>query len=240
MLCADDEEKLSLQRSVAVTLLWAFLMMFFCWYFGEQFQIDNMEYYALNWNALTGVVYALIINTVLFNGNIVYYLFHADDEESLARKISQKWAVQPISTFKVYVVAPAYEEATFSVLLYAAFKNLGLESNLYFSLITSICFGLSHIHMKWDILKEIVKDPKTSSWVARIRKCTAEVSGIVLITTIFCLYSKVIFLKTLSFWPCFILHAACNILGSPITGFNNAILHHVGGSIACICLMIFF
>lgn len=235
-ICRDEKEKLSFQRSIAVTLLWIILMMASSWYFGEGFVQDNLDFYALNWKAIESTGFALLVTAMLFFGNIMYQMFHASEYEGLVQKVKENWKTHPISTFKVYVVAPAYEEATFTVFLYAVFKNLGLESNIYYCLATSICFGLSHIHMKWESVKEILKNP-AFSWKSKIQRTFNEVAQLVIITTVFCLYSKVMFIKRMSFWPCFAMHALCNLLGAPRTGFPSALQYHAIGVIGFIFIL---
>lgn len=232
-----EEEHHSLQRCFGVTIIWVMLLTITTWWFGQAIFLANLYCYLPTFSALAWSVYALIVNSVLFNGNLMYHFYYK--EEDLVNSLKLRWKIEPVSLIKVLVVAPAYEEAVFSVFLYSMFTQLEFQSALYFSLAPSLCFGLSHIHMHWEFVMQTIKTTDLSI-TSKIKSIIKEVQGHVLTTTIFSLYSKVIFIKTGSFWPCFFMHSYCNLMGTPAIGFDHDKLHHIAGILGCIILLVLF
>lgn len=157
-------------------------------------------------------------------GNIYYQWKYS----SLFKIFEGDFADSPINYLKVNIAAPALEELIFTVFLYGCYQRMQLEGDLAFCLSVSLCFSLAHIHMKWDLIKSNFKN-KELNLKNKISKSVRDCIGLLIITFIFSLYSKAVFIKTKSFWPCFVIHSFCNLLGSPIMESKDVIkLHAIG------------
>jgi len=125
------------------------------------------------------------------------------------------------------VVAPWLEEMLFTVLGYWSFvtfnsNSFSKSSKSAYVILNSVIFSLAHLHMKWDEISFIWSRPRGSGRNSLVEKFakTARVSlGLLLVTFIYKIYTNLVMAKMENFWPCFILHSYCNLMGPPMTSY---------------------
>jgi len=231
-LYAKDEDHLAVQRMIGVTLFNILIVVVACFGFKDiQFLWDYLNFYVPTPAAFSASILAILLNCVLYNGNLYYYM-RSGEWQSLLR-------TEPVQNLKTLLVAPFIEEGVFTVFTYMCFGRLSTYGLAYFVLITSIFFGLSHIHMKWNEVKAIYRTTDIGI-LEKVKRFFKEVSVLVVTTGLFSVYSKVVFLKSLSFWPVFILHSMCNLLGNPKFGFPFALERHIFGIAATVLILYLF
>lgn len=231
-----DDERLIIKRIIGVLVLIAALLGILRIVFGDNKAASMyFEYLKFDFTVLKHTIIVLGINSVLFIGNLYYYYNYS----SLIGKLQAEYEESKLKWFKTYLIAPILEESVYCGMLFASYSQLGLVGNLNFSLSSSICFGLSHIHMKWEEIKVIFKIPEMSI-PQKLKQCFLCCIGVVVQTTIFSLYGKTVFLKYRNVWPCIFLHGYCNMLGGPKSGFERAKSLHIIGIVAALVLLWIF
>jgi Type II CAAX prenyl endopeptidase Rce1-like len=229
----SDDERLIIKRIIGVLTLILALFGVLRIVFGDN-EVAKMFFNYLKFD-LT-VIYQtftiLAVNSVLFVGNLYYYFAFS----SLSEKMRSEYEESKLKWFKTYLIAPILEESVYCGMLFASYTKLGLTGNMNFLLSSSICFGLSHIHMKWEEIKEIFKVPQITIF-KKLKECFVCCIGIVIQTTIFSLYAKSVFLKFRNVWPCIFLHGYCNMLGGPKMGFRNCKLYHMIGIVSALTML---
>ena len=222
-LYSNEADKLSIQRMVGISLLLCLLLLVSRGIFGDFEVISSFAgYLCVGWQSLGQIAWAVLVNTVLFAGNIYHLFTHSSLRELVSGHLEPS---ERISTLKTLVVAPFVEEAVYTVYLYCCYRKWNLEGDAYFALVSSAFFGISHMHMKWEEIKVIFRNKK-ASLVARLLEILDVSKGIMFVSFLFSLYAKTVFIKTKNFWPCFFLHSYCNLLGTPKTGFKHDVLIH--------------
>ena len=228
-----EDERLIIKRIAGILTLILLLFVILRIVFGDnQATLMFFHYLKFDLTVLLQIFTALAINSVLFVGNLYYYF----NVTSLLTKMQEEYTESKLKWFKTYLIAPILEESVYCGMLFASYDQLGLRGNLNFLLSSSICFGLSHIHMKWEDIKLIFKVPNLTIF-QKIRQSVACCVGVVVQTTIFSLYAKVVFLKFKNVWPCVFLHGYCNMLGGPKTGFKNDKYFHLSGIVLSVTLL---
>lgn len=229
----SDDERLIIKRIIGVLVLILLLLGVLRIVFGDHKAATMyFEYLAFDLTVAKHTLFALGINSLLFIGNLYYYYTYS----SLIGKLQVEYEESRLKWFKTYLIAPILEESVYCGMLFASYSQLGLVGNLNFSLSSSVCFGLSHTHMKWEEIKEIFKIPGLSI-LQKLKQCFFCCIGVVVQTTIFSLYAKVVFLKYRNVWPCIFLHGYCNMLGGPKTGFDKAKTLHTVGVVTGVALL---
>ena len=231
---SNEADKLSIQRMIGISLLLCLLLAVSRGIFGDFEVVSSfVEYFRIGPDTLGQVVWALFVNSVLFAGNIYYLVTHSSLGERLSAHLEPS---ERVSTIKTLLVAPFIEEAVYTVFLYCCYRKWQLEGDAYFAVVSSVCFGISHMHMKWDEIKLIYKKKELSLGV-RLLEMLDVSKVIMLVTFLFSLYAKTVFVKSKNFWPCFTLHAYCNLLGLPKTGFAHDVVIH-GAALASTVLLL--
>ena len=233
----SDEDKMSTQRMIGITLFLGMLLGFSVPIFGDKEVVSTfIGFFSIDFHTVPQIAYVVVLNSVLFVGNIYYMCRYVDVRELIHSKFEEG---ERVSTIKTLIVAPFIEEAVYTMFLYSCFLKLGLVGDLYFTLVSSIFFGLSHMHMRWESIKDTFKN-KELSLPQKIVNVFHTTKGIVVVTFLFSLYGKTVFSKLKNFWPCFVLHSYCNMLGEPKTGFkHDTTLHAIGLIFSIIILYLY-
>jgi membrane protease YdiL (CAAX protease family) len=231
--CGSEDERLIVKRIIGILALIAVLFVVLRVVFGDN-EAARMffNYLRFDLTVLNQTLTILAVNSVLFVGNLYYYFAFS----SLREKMQSEYQESRLKWFKTYLIAPILEESVYCGMLFASYTKLGLTGNLNFLLSSSICFGLSHVHMKWEEIKEIFKVQQISVF-KKIKEAFVCCIGIVIQATIFSLYAKIVFLKFKNVWPCIFLHGYCNMLGGPKMGFPRCKTYHIIGIISSITLL---
>ena len=144
------------------------------------------------------MIKALLLNSVLFSGEIFQYIMGMTKNDYKLDLIC----------LKNLVIAPFLEEFIYRVCM----VNLMLESNsldeVAAVLILPLFFSLSHLH------HELFVEEKRAKRLVVLR-CVFKLAY----TQIFGIYSGLVYIRTGSIWPAFALHSQCNYFGFP--GFGQ-------------------
>lgn len=135
-----------------------------------------------------------------------------------------------INTFVSIVQAPLTEEYVFRSCMIAILSQAN-HSSTYLIFVTPLYFGLAHLHHGWEVYHQL--------GCTRQALKTAMMSSIFqfVYTTLFGWYVSFLFLRTGSFWPCFLCHSFCNMMGFPdISDIPYRPSHHRQGKAHKACL----
>lgn len=167
---------------------------------------------------LTKIPKIFFLNFVLFIGNFIcifqnegFYWFLKGNFEFNLKNLKKNF------------VCPFLEESLFTVLAYHSFSILSPKIENFdkkFFLINSSIFALSHLHMKWNDIHDIIFD-EFYTFKEKIFRIFKLSFSLVFVTFIYKLYCNWIFTKVYDFWTMFFLHSFCNILGAPRGDFMD-------------------
>ena len=199
---------------------------------------DYRKYYAI-WDkkVLIDILRSNIINFILYGYNICIIF----KNKIRRKKFYKKFNFKDISALKTNFIAPFIEEVIFTVLLYPLFVSSEVKNPKAFYLSSALLFSVTHIHMKWEELLEIIQtylDPNNKDYgiINLLKDFIITIIGVCTITFIFKLYIFYTMSRYENFWVCWMIHCFCNILGTPIikNPQSKSILIHL------FCIFCFF
>lgn len=131
------------------------------------------------------------------------------------------------TTVKTILFAPLFEEFIYRSCLLNIFIEAGVYSELECVLIVPFFFAISHLHhvfqqqrkqrqLKQWLLQENMPMPE-GQWVS-FRKSLLIALFKLMYTTVFGIYSGMVYVRTGSVWPAIVLHSYCNFFGFPSFG----------------------
>ena len=147
---------------------------------------------------LTFVAKALILNSLLFAGEIFQYYMQ------MVRQSTTKW--WDIDTIKNLFIAPLFEEFIYRVCMVNIMVESGSLDEFTAVLILPLFFAISHLHHEL-----VTEEPYMKT---KILRCLFKLAY----TQIFGIMSGYAYIKTGSIWPAFTLHSHCNYFGFPNFG----------------------
>lgn len=173
------------------------------------------DFYFFNFSTFAKIFKVLLLNTVLFSGNWVCIV----QNEGVLRFLKFNFSLN-LQNAKKILVCPFLEEALFTVLAYHSYIVLNPNSDpgFNFYILNSLIFSLSHLHMKWNSITDVIHDEYLTSKEKMLKILKIGIS-LVLITFVYKLYCNWIFTKVLDFWSLFLLHMYCNMMGAPRADF---------------------
>lgn len=176
-----------------------------------------LGYYKFETETLVKIFKVVLLNSVLFVGNWIC----VTQNEGMKLFFGYNLEVN-LENFKKFVVCPFLEEALFTTLAYHSYVVLNPESNpgFNFYILNSVIFSFSHLHMKWNLIHDVLVDQGIGVKDKSIRIFKIGFS-LVLITFIYKCYCNWVFSRILDFWSLFILHSYCNMMGAPRGDFEG-------------------
>lgn len=179
--------------------------------------VSLQSYYAFGLVTFWKIFKVLLVNSILFFGN--WMCLNSHNYESL----KDRFMDMDLEFWKSIVIAPFLEEMLFTAITHWSFQafqyqNGGSSSPVLYVLTNSLIFSLAHLHMKWDEISIIwsgLKEHKADGLISKLIRSARVSVNLLIITFIYKLYTNMVVTRVQNFWPCFLLHAYCNLMGGP-------------------------
>lgn len=182
------------------------------------------SYYRLDLGTFWKIVKVLLVNSVLFFGN--WMVQHSQNYQPLKDTLSKP--NRDLNLYKRILIAPFLEEMLFTVLSHWTFTIFQLNSNrstspTLYVIANSLVFSLAHLHMKWEDISIIwsYKSYKSGGIISKLIQSARISLGLLIITFVYKTYTNIVITRVVNFWPCFILHAYCNLMGGPSLNYQS-------------------